>query len=97
METLEYETFRTNYSRLVSTVKSGLGEIARKAFEKNLITNQSLSNIENPMVDEDHRASRLLTHVLNKILEQETNFDVFVAVLEATPICQFKFCKRAEG
>lgn len=81
----KYQAFQSRFDLLVSTVKADVGKVARKAYEKKLISLDNLNAAENLMIDDSHRASKLLIHISNKIKERDTNFDIFVTILNDIP------------
>ena len=80
------KTVQANFDRLVNAIKPAVGEVARKAYERNLITLQSVSDAENLMLPEDHRSSALLRQIQDKIEENETIFHVFISILRDVPL-----------
>lgn len=52
-----YEVFRRNFDQLVSIVSICVEQVARKAFEQNLISVATLREAENMMMLTDSRAS----------------------------------------
>ena len=82
----KYEALQTRFDRLVTAVKADVGVVARKAFSAKLISANNLSAAGNLTRDEDDRASALLQQILNKVEENSSNFDTFVAILKAVPV-----------
>lgn len=83
---IKYQAVRNRFDRLVNGVKSDVDKLARKVFEKGLISATNLSAAGNSMHSEDFRASRLLQQILNKISESDQHFDTFVDILNEIPL-----------
>ena len=83
---LKYCVFRARFDRLVNGVKPAVGKVARKAFERNLITAQNLSAAEYPLIDQEYRTSQLLQQILSKVEHNPAHFDTFIAILESVPV-----------
>lgn len=81
----KYKKVCSCFDRLVNAVKPVVGEVARGVFAKNLISSENLRDAENHFIGEGERASKLLSHVLDKIRESENHFDAFVSVLHGIP------------
>lgn len=84
-DTKEYTVFQENFDRLVTAVRYSVVPIARKAFEKKLITHENMMESANLATSEDHRATRLLSQLLNKTLERKENFYTITSILQSIP------------
>lgn len=84
----KYQILRSRFDVLVDAVKFHVEKVARKLFEKNLISNDNKSAAENDVISQETRASKLLDHVLVKVKENDTNCDVFIAILEEIPVLE---------
>ena len=67
-------------------VKPAVGKVARKDFEKNLITSQSVSAVENPFTNKECSTSQLLQQILSKVELNPAHFDTFDDILESVPV-----------
>lgn len=79
------EILHSCFERVVNAIKPNIKSVALKAFTKKLISVQNLSEAENVWADEPTRASKLAQLILNKVEEEQSNFFVFVAILEEIP------------
>lgn len=83
---LKYQALRSRFDSLVGAIKSDIGKVARKMFEKELISSDNRRAAENGMINIEDRATKLLDLVLLKVEENEIHYDVFVAILEDIPV-----------
>lgn len=86
INSFQYQAFRASFDRLVNTLKSDVETVARKAFERNLISMENKGIAENPTTSQEFRASKLLDQILSKIEEKESHFDIFISILESVPV-----------
>lgn len=79
------EVIRTNFDRLVTATRSNIGELASKAFQHNLISQENLDDAGNPMFSEAHRARKLLSQILDRVEQNEDHFHTFMNILKDIP------------
>ena len=83
-KTPKYQAFLEQYDNLVDAVEPVIGKLARKLrlSEKKFVSESSLKEAENTAKDLDSRVRNLLSHILKKIEEEDSNFDTFVDILK---------------
>ena len=83
-KTPKYQAFLDQYDSLVDAVEPVIGKLARKLrlSEKKFVSESSLKEAENTAKDLDSRVRNLLSHILKKIEEEDSNFDTFVDILK---------------
>ena len=85
---VRYQAFVEKFARLVDAVKPVVVEVAVKAFEKFLISENNKSDAANLTVNDYYRANTLLSVILNKINQNDVLFDTFVAILQDVNIAE---------
>lgn len=81
-------SIRSRFDRLVNAIKPVVGEVAKGAFARNLISSDNLRDAENQFIGEALRASKLLSQIQDKIEERASHFENFVSVLRCIPVLE---------
>ena len=82
----KYTIVQANFDRLVNVVKPAVGEFARKAFSKTLITKQNMIAASNLMFEEEYRATAVLGHILDKIEDNQAVFEELLGIFQDIPV-----------
>ncbi len=77
----EAKVVRENFDYLVNEVASDLLRIARKAYEKGLVTQATLHTASNSVFEVEERATGLVSAIQNKIKDNKETFDSFLEIL----------------
>ncbi len=77
----EAKVVRENFDYLVNEVASDLSRIARKAYEKGLVTQATLHTASNRVLEVKDRATGLVSAIQNKIKDNRETFDSFLEIL----------------
>lgn len=88
--TRQYDIFQSQFDKLVTCVGPSVGEVARKAFVKNLIDQSTMEAALNQHFGTDVRTTGLLSVILRKIEERANHFDMFTKILGEIPTCKDK-------
>ncbi len=81
----EAKVVRENFDYLVNEVASDLSRIARKAYEKGLVTHATLATASNSVIEVKERATGLVSAIQDKIKDNKEMFDSFLEILREEP------------
>lgn len=79
----EYKTVQTNFDRIAKAVGSSIEAVARKAFERNLISEENMISAINVHSEISSRSTYLLARIMNKVEENKEHFQTFISILRS--------------
>ena len=86
MESLEWKTFTKLYDRIHVAIRAGVGQLATKAFSKELLTSSQLNMATFLFFPPDQQATQFLAALRDRIEVHPASFMVFRDIMNSEPV-----------